>query len=125
MLQFRAILYRPPVPPTVTLTGIVNVYVPVEVMVCVPLIDGVLPVCPLMTTLSPFVNPWANGVVITVGFAIEEDVILDAIFRMIAMIVYRGPNPWRFTSPGMNGTNASAAIRPSMYTGTLSVDGTS
>ena len=68
-----SVVVVPPVPPTVTLTGIVNVFAPVTVTTRVPLIVGVEPECPAITTVIPDVRPWAEVVVMTVGLATEDD----------------------------------------------------
>jgi hypothetical protein len=64
----------PPVPPTVTFTGIVKVEAPVTVTVYPfpPLMLGVDPECPVMTTMSPLERPCGTVVVIVVGFATED-----------------------------------------------------
>jgi hypothetical protein len=64
----------PPVPPPVTLTGIVNVVGAVTVATRSPLIVGVLPLCPAMVTVSALMKVF-EAVVITDGFATDELVI--------------------------------------------------
>ena len=52
----------------------VNVFTPVTVTTNVPLIAS-FPVTPLIVTVSAVVRLWFSGVVMTAGFAVEDEVI--------------------------------------------------
>src|SRR2546429_4885349 len=90
----------PPVPATVTLTGIVNWVELRTVTVQTPLMLGVLPTCPAIVTFCPVLRRCDAVQVTTVGFATLEFWIARVVPPMWAQeqtvrltTVPRGPGP--------------------------------